>query len=141
MPIYVLDHVFQLISNTPLLMANCQFKALRENTLHSDSLKETHARQIQLNPFGGLSGQKNVKFEQLKQLENLDQLVPKRIQQKIVAANTPEPEDKIAIKEARKEKKEKIKKVIKELFKTNVSCDLVRTYNPPNIPKQPSTTK
>jgi len=132
------DHVYQLILNTPLLMANCQFKTLRENTLKSDSLKETHARQLQINPYGGPTGQKNIKFEQMKALTNLNQLVPEREIQNIVAASSPEGAKKVESKIA---KKEQAKEAAKALFKTNVSCDLTRTYNPPTPPEQPSVTK
>ncbi len=142
-----LDHVLHLLSNTPILMANCQFKTLRENTLKSDKLKETHARQIKINAYGGPSGEKNIKFLQMKPLANLNQLVPERQIQKIIEASKSDASDGSNAPQGKKKtesqiaNKEKIKDATKELFKTKVSCDLERTYNPPNPPKQPSITK
>jgi len=125
-------------------MANCQFKALRENTLNTDSLKETHARQLQVNPFGGPTGHKNIKFEQMKLLPNLTQLVPEREMENIVASSAPDtPEGaKEAVKVQKKiAKKIALKQATKDLFVSKVSCDLVRTFNPANPPKQPSNSK
>ncbi len=50
-----------MILNTPLLMANCQFIALRENTLKKESFKQTHARQIQMSSYSGPKIIKNIK--------------------------------------------------------------------------------
>ncbi len=114
-------------------MKNCQFKAIRENTLISDHLKNTHARQFKINPMGGAAGVKNVKFLQMIGLSNLNNLVPIRQIQNIV--KSPQKEPKKTEKKKIDKKKEKERK---ELLNSKASCDLVRTYNPPNPQKQPS---
>ncbi len=118
-------------------MKNCQFKALRENTLISDHLKNTHARELKVNPFGGAAGVKNVKFLQMVGLSNLNNLVPIRQVQNMIKTPQKEPE-KIVEKKKIDKKKEQEKK---ELLNSKASCDLVRTYNPPNPSKQPPVMK
>ena len=66
----------QLIVNTPLEIANCQFKDLRENSLLTDRPKETHAREIQINLHGGPAVVKNVKFGQFNPKRDLHPLYP-----------------------------------------------------------------
>lgn len=119
-------------------MKNCQFKTLRENTLKSDKLKETHARQLQLNPFGGPSGLKNIKYEQVKSLPSLTNLAPQRVMEKIVEAEESGSPGKKHKVESKIAKKEEVKEATKRLFHSKVSCDLQRTYNPPNPIQQPS---
>jgi hypothetical protein len=115
-------------------MANCQFKTIRENTLKSNSVRETHARKIQLNRMGGKPGIKNIKSAQFKSMPDLSNIAPKRSIQEIEKTDNPEEDsedsqNKIK-KEAKKVKKLK-EKLDKSIIKSNVNCNLEQTYNPP----------
>jgi len=118
-------------------MKNCQFKALRENTLLGDNLKETHARQINVNPFG-MPGQRIVKFEQMNKLSRLSQLVPIREIKKIVSSDEENEGDK---KQAINVVKEELKEEAKNIFRVKANCDLIKTYNPQTPSQNIKTTE
>lgn len=123
-------------------MANCQFKTIRENTLKSDKIKETHARQVQLNPYGGQVGMKNIKFEMLKKLNDLNQIVPARQAQEFTDDNEEEEEEKKKKKKPKKPSKKKMKDLLQnDGLASEASCDLTQTYNPPKPPQQPPVIK
>jgi len=58
----------------PLIMKNCQFKALRNASLKSSNTKEIHARRLKVNPYGGPPKLKEVKNEQFRYFKK-----PKRL--------------------------------------------------------------
>lgn len=66
----------QLIVNTPLEIANCQFRDLRENSLITSQATEIHARELQENLHGGPSIVKNVKFGQFNPKKEIHPLYP-----------------------------------------------------------------
>ena len=68
----------QIVLNRPLVIANCQFKNLRENTLLLDMERLTHARTIQVNSHGGSNIIKNLHFEQFRFRNSLGKLAPSR---------------------------------------------------------------
>ncbi len=102
----------QLIINRPLLMANCQFKDLRENTLLSEGTKETHARQIQFNKHGGPDIIKNVRFVAFRYKSKLQQLTPVR---------------QVHSSKGSSGGGGSHKKHFKWVLKTNANCDLDKT--------------
>ena len=69
----IIEYVYHIVSLKPLNIANCQFKKLRENTLLTNRIKETHARRLPKNPFRRGSDvqivvNKNIKEVDIKQL-------------------------------------------------------------------------
>jgi len=43
-----------IVNFKPLLISNCQFKILRENSLLTTRERQTHARTLKTNPKGGI---------------------------------------------------------------------------------------
>lgn len=95
------------------MIANCQFKDLRENTLLSDKTKETHARNLQINEHGGSAKIKNIKVAQLKASLNLGQLTPARQPGNF---EVPRPIVKLTKKQLKQ-----------SMFHTKANCDLEST--------------
>lgn len=56
-----IESVFYVINFTPLLVPNCQFKILRENSLITTRERETHARNLKENLKGGPAQIRRVK--------------------------------------------------------------------------------
>ena len=96
-------------------MANCQFKTLRDNTLTTNNKRETHAREINVTPYGEKPKQKNVKFAQIKKVTHIHQIIPiSSLECMLLNSNF-----------LKNEKR-------RRLFGIR-DCSLEKTYNPPKI--------
>ena len=111
-----------MVAFSPLLISNCQFKALRENSLLTDNLKETHARKLQSNAYGTKGDQKQILFDQVKLAPSLSLIATQRemkyIQEDINFVNPNDPSNPKLFQK---------KKELPQDKKTDPMLDVVKT--------------
>jgi len=73
-----IDYVYHVVAFSPLKVSNCQFKQMREGSLLTEKLKETHARRLQNDPYMKPGDQKQINFDQVQPVTNLSSLVSQR---------------------------------------------------------------